>query len=701
MKSALARLLAIAWSSSLASALGRAGASSGAGAQGRTIAAVTPVQKAAELLQGLLQRAREEKHAEQVQFSAFKQFCGDVSAEKQSGIEKMDAEIERLQAKVLKHDADADRLGGEVKDLEQDIVDRGQDLEEATKVRKEERTNHTTVYEDYTESINAIASAIDVLKAQARNTPQAKVQLTQLASRRILPDPAWRAIAAFLSRDSEDPDLTFVTPPEAYAYESKSQSIISMLEELKTKFQTERQQLEKQEMERQHAYEMLALDLRNSKSTAKSEKESKEKGIANSNMLSVESSSALQDVTATRSEDAKYLTELTTTCKEKSDDFAQRQELRGEEIQSLTKAHELLTSEAVAGAADEHLPAAAAAAAASSLLQLGSSPNGESGERRAMLAQHAASLLREAADRLNSRALASLATRAVDGNDPFEKVKRLIEELLQRLKAEEGEEAEHKGWCDSELATNEQTRKEKTMEVDQLRADIDGLEVDIPELAKDIAALSADVAQIHSDVANATAIREEERTQNQDTIADAVGAQSAVAEAISVLKEFYDKAGQATALVQSRVHSSQAPPPIFDSPYKGLQGESGGVLALLDVIKSDFARLESETSAAESAAQRQYDEFVKESEILKTQKESDIDHLQEKKQKKEGALLDKKTDLENAEGELSAALETYDKLKPACLDTGMSYEERVRRRKEEIEALKEALRILEGEDIAL
>lgn len=318
-----------------------------------------------------------------------------------------------------------------------------------------------------------------------------------------------------------------------------------------------------------------------------------------------------------------------------------------------------------------------------------------------MLAQHAASLLREAADRLNSRALASLATRAVDGNDPFGKVKQLIEELLQRLIAEEGEEAEHKGWCDSELATNEQTRKEKTMEVDQLRADIDGLEVDIPELARDIAALSADLAQIHNDVSNATAMRNEERTQNQDTIADAVGAQNAVAEAISVLKEFYDNAGSATALVQSRAHGWQAPPPSFDSPYKGLQGESGGVFALLDVIKSDFARLESETSAAESTAQRQYDEFVKESEILKTQKESDIDHKKEKKQKKEGALLDKKTDLENAEGELSAALETYDKLKPACLDTGMSYEERVRRRKEEIEALKEALRILEGEDIAL
>ena len=44
---------------------------------------------------------------------------------------------------------------------------------------------------------------------------------------------------------------------------------------------------------------------------------------------------------------------------------------------------------------------------------------------------------------------------------------------------EANEEAEHKGWCDTELSTNEQTRKEKTSAVETLHAEIDELTASI------------------------------------------------------------------------------------------------------------------------------------------------------------------------------------------------------------------------------
>merc|ERR1719446_56712 len=104
-------------------------------------------------------------------------------------------------------------------------------------------------------------------------------------------------------------------------------------------------------------------------------------------------------------------------------------------------------------------------------------------------------------------------------------------------------------------------------------------------------------------MAKATKLRQEEKAKNTETISDAEEAQTAVAQALTVLKEFYAKAGEATALLQ-------AEPEIFDKPYKGMGAEGGGVVGMLEVIESDFARLESDTKAAEATSQKEYDEFM-------------------------------------------------------------------------------------------
>jgi len=264
------------------------------------------------------------------------------------------------------------------------------------------------------------------------------------------------------------------------------------------------------------------------------------------------------------------------------------------------------------------------------------------------------------------------------------------------LMEEANEEAEHKGWCDTELSTNEQTRKEKTAAVETLHAEIDELSASIAKLTQEITDLTAEIAEIDKAVAEATEIREKEKAENTVTIADSQDAQTAVAQAVTVLKEFYEKAAEATSLIQQQPES----PEIFDAPYKGMQSENGGVVGMLEVIQSDFARLETDTKAAEAEAQRQYDEFSSESAVNRAQNVKDVEHKTTKKTNEESALNTKKADLEGTQKELDAALAYYEKLKPSCVDAGVSYEDRVARRKEEIESLQEALRILNGEDIA-
>merc|ERR1719488_441427 len=141
-------------------------------------------------------------------------------------------------------------------------------------------------------------------------------------------------------------------------------------------------------------------------------------------------------------------------------------------------------------------------------------------------------------------------------------------------------------------------------------------------------------------------------------------------------------------------------PEVFESEYKGMQSESGGVVGMLEVIQSDFARLEAETKSSEDQAQKEYDEFMSDSAVDKAEKTKDIEHKTATKQNQEQSLQEKKTDLESTQKELDAPLAYYEKLKPSCVDAGTSYEDRVARRKEEIASLQEALKILNGEDIA-
>jgi len=651
--------------------------------------AVTPVQKVIQLLENMAVKGKKEKHEEQVQFAAFKQFCDDTTVEKERAIKEATEKIEMLKADISKYIADAAQLTKEIAGHDSDIAAWTGDKKAATKVRTMEKNDYDAMHKDYSESVDALQRAIAVLKKQAYDRKQASslAQVSALKSLTLIPPEAKKALDLFLMQSTEEPsdEGLAVSAPEANAYEFQSSGIIEMLEKLLDKFVDERTALEKEEMNSKHAYDMLMQDLTAQLEQAKADRTEKAETKAKKLQSKADAEGDLQDTTTTRDADQKYVDDLKATCSQKASDFESRQQLRTEELEALAKAIEIMSSSAVSGNADKYLP---------TLIQKKGRSLGQfrSGEQTA-IQKRVADFLREQGRQFNSRILSALAVRVAD--DPFAKVKKMIKDLLVRLMEEANEEAEHKGWCDTELSTNEQTRKEKTEAVETLHAEIDELQASIAKLTEEIGELSKAIADLDAAMAEATEIRQKEKEENEVTIKDSQEAQTAVAQALTVLKEFYAKAGDATALLQKKQM-----PEIFDSPYKGMQSENGGVIGMLEVIESDFARLEADTSAAESSAQKTYDTFMTDSKVDKAQKTTDVEHKTAKKQDETQALTVKGEDLEGTQKELDAALAYFDKLKPSCVDAGVSYEDRVNRRKEEIESLQEALRILNGEDIA-
>jgi uncharacterized protein YoxC len=336
--------------------------------------------------------------------------------------------------------------------------------------------------------------------------------------------------------------------------------------------------------------------------------------------------------------------------------------------------------------------------------------------------------------KLHSKDLDLLAQRMQA--DPFAKVKKMIEAMIVRLQGEAKDDADHEAFCDKEIGQSKVTRNKLTETIDGLTADVENGKATIAMLTKEVAELEEDISQLKSAMRESTDIRVAEKKKNEETVKDAEDASRAVKAAIAVLKDFYKKASSATGFVQVSVAQPYGSSKkeaggeagvamgseewktlgtdefdkldkghkegmqTFGAVYRGQQDEAGGVLAMLDVIYSDFSTLKAETASAEAIAAREYEDFMSEGNKDVAVKTRKIEMDTQDKLNAETRLHDDVADLKFTQDKLVAADKYYETLVPQCMDQGMTYDQRTAARKEEIQSLKQALEILSSEDVA-
>merc|ERR1740129_327914 len=161
----------------------------------------------------------------------------------------------------------------------------------------------------------------------------------------------------------------------------------------------------------------------------------------------------------------------------------------------------------------------------------------------------------------------------------------------------------------------------------------------------------------------------------------------AVAQAIAVLKEFYGTASQdptgssegtepegtegsaaeesGVVLIQRhhrRGRIRQVPPHVDTAPYRGMRAESSGVIAMLEVLRSDFARLGNVTQSSEQNDAAVYHEFLAVSAENSEKLTMEIQNANATEVRKSAELGEKREDLTTAHRQLMAAQEFSEKL---------------------------------------
>merc|ERR1719269_455583 len=288
--------------------------------------------------------------------------------------------------------------------------------------------------------------------------------------------------------------------------------------------------------------------------------------------------------------------------------------------------------------------------------------------------------------------LSTLAVRA--RLDAFTKVKKSIEDMVDKLIKEKEDEIKHKDFCIEEINNNERDTEMKERDRDDLIAKIDDLTMAIDTLSKEIETLKAEVAEMQVQMKRAGEDREKANKEFQMTVADQRATQKLLAAALNILKGFYEKA----ALVQTRAVAKsvngQAPPPGFKSYEKN--AASGGVMGMMSGIINDAKAMEAEAIRGEESAQKTYEEFVMDTNMSIEEKVKDITGKTEAKAKAEGDKVEAETERDSVLGELEQLANENADLHKSCDFTLKNFELRQTARDEEIEALKQSIAMFSG-----
>lgn len=668
-------------------------ATSAHGAQQKSL--VSPIEKVIEMIGDLEQKTIKEGEASQKTYGEFTEWCEEESRNLGFEMKGGKSEAEELSATIQKAEADIADEEEIIGKLTSQISTDEADLKAATAIRKKEQGAFQAEEQELMASVDTLTRAVGILERElggGASLAQIKIQPGVLDALKAIINLAkidngdHKKLAALLqiehksqvsSEDAEeqreDDMMSTLGAPDPAAFESNAGGIVDTINELLEDAKTELSESRKKEKKNKHNYDLLKLELTDAINFANKELDAAKKAKAEA----AETKSVAEgDMAVVQKELSVQIAELNGVhhdCMTKAEEFELEMQDRGAELKALAEAKKIII-EATGGSMVQ-----AYAGAETSFLQIGSSNHNVLDAN-----QNAIHVVKNLAYKLKSTVLAQLATRmqaaarfyarygAQAGDDPFAKIKGLIQDMIAKLMKEAEEEASAKGYCDKEMSETKQKKDELSDEIEKLTAKIDEWTAQSKKLKEEVATLQKELADLEKSQAEMDKIRDEENSEYNTNKAEMEQGLDGIKLALKVLREYYGKGGA-----------------------------DGGIIAMLEVIEADFTKTLEEMITAEEEAVKEYEALTQDNAVAKTTKTQDVKYKTGEAKALDASIAESTSDRTGLETELNAVLDYYESVKKQCIAKPESYEERKKRREAEIAGLKEALEILEGAAVFL
>jgi len=651
------------------------------GTQAAVVDKNRPVSKVITLLKDMVGQLEKEAEEDEEVYETMGCWCETNDKEKTKSIADAESRIADLTAAIEEGTAQSAKLNTEIANLDKEIAKNNGALDTATALRAKQLAEFNEEEKDMLQSISSLKSAVialskhhEAMLQDSDDTYEKVVSMLHDELRKhknllgeVITPKQRKAIDAL--EKSEDAVAFLQSDAPA------SGEIFGILKQMKETFETNLEASQKEEMENQKAYEDLKAAKEEEIAAGTSLADTKTTTLAATDEKKAQNTEDLEDTQESLEADTKFLANLKERCANMDSEYEERTKTRQLEIQAVSKALAFLSSDEAHDLFTRTF----------NFVQVQSAA--QSQRRNAVSAA-----LSQAAKKFEDPRLSTLATQA--RLDAFTKVKKSIQDMVDKLIKEKEDEIKHKDFCIEEINNNERDTEMKERDRDDLVAKIDDLAMQIDSLAKAIEVLKAEVAEMQVQMKRAGEDREKANKDFQMTVADQRATQKLLTAALNILKGFYEKAALIQKTSEQKVADGQAPPPGFKSYEKN--AASGGVMGMMSGIINDAKAMEAEAIRGEESAQKTYEEFVMDTNMSIEEKVKDITGKTEAKAKAEGDKVEAETERDSVLGELEQLANENADLHKSCDFTLKNFELRQTAREEEIEALKQSIAMFSG-----
>jgi len=669
------------------------------------------------MLQSMQAKVQEEGEKELALYDKYMCYCKTAGGDLQGSIAGAEDSIAEFGNKIKAAEEQKVVLEEELKTAQDDRAAAKAAMAEATAIREKEAAAYAAEKAAADKDIAAIVKAVAALEkgmAGAFLQTDAALELKNMLSRK----------KDMLMDDDRQDLLAFLSSGQGSDYAPQSGQITGILKTMGDEMAAGLAEATKAEEAAIAVYEKLMAAKKKEVIALTKEIETKLTRIGDLGVEIAEMKNDLGDTQEALIQDKKFLANLEENCEKKKKEWEVIVKTRAEELAALADTIKVLNDDDALELFKKTLPSA------SSFMQIQVTAREMRGRALTELEQFQQSHPRNA--KLELLALALQGKKI-----GFEKVIKMIDDMVVTLKVEQEDDDKKKEYCAEELDLADDKKKGLEHNIADLETAIEAANDAIAKLAEEIAALTAGIKELDKMVMEATEQRKEENEDFKELMASDTAAKELLKFAKNRLNKFYNpklyKAPPKTELsredrivenmsgtaapteapggiagtgiavfaeVTSHEQQQVAPPPPPETfgAYQKKSEDSMGVMAMVDLLIADLDKEMTEAETTEKDAQADYETAMKDAADKRTADSKLLGEKETIKAETEADLESKTEDKAAAGAELMSTMKYISSLHMECDWLLKYFDVRKEARASEIDALGKAKAVLSGAD---